>query len=65
MVFRSLVIVLIDYNAIYVNDLANKELITSIECISADSYYVFLMIIFKDAYHLRKHFNNDINGRIL
>jgi hypothetical protein len=64
-VSRSLIIVLISCDAVYVNDPANKELVTLTECISADGYHVPPMIIFKGAYHLRKHFKNDIDGRIL
>ena len=64
-VFGSLVIVLIGCDAVYVDDPANKELVSSTECISADIHHVPLMIIFKGAYHLHKHFNNDTDGHIL
>jgi hypothetical protein len=64
-VSRSLVIVPIGCDAVYVDDPANRELVISTECISADGHHVPPMIIFKGAYHPYKHFKNDIDGRIL
>jgi hypothetical protein len=51
--------------AVFVDDLNNKEIITSIECISATGYRVPPVLIFKGAYHLRKFFDNDLDGDIL
>jgi hypothetical protein len=60
-----LVIVPLDCETVYVDDPANRELVTSTECISASGHHVPPMIIFKGAYHLRKYFKNDIDGRVL
>jgi len=48
----SFVIVPADYEAVYVNNPENRELVTSTECISAGSYHIPPMITFKGAYHL-------------
>jgi len=47
---------------VYVDDPDNKELVTSTECISASGYHLPAMITFKGAYHLRKYFENDMDG---
>ena len=47
---------------IYVDDPENRELVTSTECFSAVGYHVPSMLTFKGAYHLRKYFENDLNG---
>jgi hypothetical protein len=65
MVASSLVIALADCNTIYVDDPANRELLASVECISAGRYYVPPMVIFKGAFHLRKSFKNDMDDNIL
>jgi hypothetical protein len=39
-------------DAVYIDDLNNKELVTSTECISASRYYILAMPIFKGIYHL-------------
>jgi hypothetical protein len=49
----------------YVDDLANRELVTSTECISAGGYHIPPMITFKGTYHLRKFFKNNIDSNIL
>ena len=64
-VVGSLVIVPADCQAAYVNDPNNQELITSTEYISASSYYVPPMIMFKGTYYLCKYFKNDIDDNIL
>ncbi len=46
MVSGSLVIVPIDYKAVFVDDPTNRELVTSTECISIGGYHVPPMIIF-------------------
>ena len=61
----SLVIVPTDTKEVYINDLKNRELITSTEYISAGSYYVPPIITFKGTYYLRKYFTNDIDSNIL
>lgn len=61
----AFVIVPANVNKVYVDDPDNRELITIIECISATGYHVPPMIIFKGAYHLRKHFDNDIDDNVL
>jgi hypothetical protein len=48
----SLIIIPVNTIVAYVDDPANQEFVTSIECISAGSYYVSPMITFKGAYHL-------------
>ena len=50
---------------IFVNDPDNRELVTCVECFSATGYHVPPMLIFKGAYHLRKYFENDIDGDTL
>jgi hypothetical protein len=52
-------------DAVYVDDPDNKELVTSTERIGASGYHVPAMLIFKGAYHLRKYFDNDIDGNTL
>ena len=49
----------------FVNDPDNRELVTSVEYFSATGYHIPLMLIFKGVYHLRKYFENDINGNTL
>jgi hypothetical protein len=65
MVSGSLVIVPLNCDEVYVDDPANRELVTSTECISATGHHVPPMITFKGAYHLRKHFKNDIDDNTL
>jgi esterase/lipase superfamily enzyme len=57
--------VLIDCKVVYTVDLDNKELVTSVETINYSSRKVLAMIIFKGVYHLRKHFENDIDSDTL
>ena len=64
-VARSLVITPIDCTAVYINNPANRELLTSVECISAGGYHAPPIIIFKGVYHLRRYFNNNIDSDIL
>jgi hypothetical protein len=61
----SLVVVPANCDAVYVDDPANRELVTSTECISAGGYHVPLAIIFQGVYHLRKYFKNNTSGDIL
>jgi hypothetical protein len=65
MIAGSLVIVPADCTAVYIDDPANRELVTSTECISAGGFHIPPMITFKGAYHLRKYFKNDMDGDIL
>lgn len=50
---------------IFLNDPDNKELVTCVECFNATGYHVPPMLIFKGAYHLKKYFDNDIDGNTL
>jgi hypothetical protein len=59
------VIVPKDYIVVYTADPDNKELITSVETVNWAGKKVPPMIIFTGAYHLRKHFDNNIDGDIL
>jgi hypothetical protein len=61
----SFVLVPVDCTVAYIDDPANRELVTSTECISAGGFHVPPMITFKGAYHLRKYFKNDTDGDIL
>ena len=61
----SLVVAPTNCDTIYVDDPANRELVTSTKCISAGGYHVPPMIIFQGAYYLRKHFKNDMSGDTL
>jgi hypothetical protein len=54
-----------DTIAAYSADPENKELITSVETIGYSGWKVPPMIIFAGAYHLRRHFKNDLDGDIL
>ena len=65
MVNGSLVVVPAGCTVAYVDDLENRELVTSTEYISAGGYHVPPMITFKGAYYLRKYFTNEIDGNIL
>jgi hypothetical protein len=60
-----LVIVPAGETTAFVDDPDNKELVTAVECISATGYHPPAMLIFKGAYYLRKHFDNDIDGDVL
>lgn len=55
----------IDCEAVYTADPDNKELVTSVETINYSGRKVPTMIIFKGAYHLQKHFKNNIDGDTL
>jgi hypothetical protein len=59
------VIVLVDCTVVYQADLANRELVTTVETLNYGGKKVLSMIIFSSAYHLRKHFDNDMDGDIL
>jgi hypothetical protein len=59
------VIVLVDCTVVYQADLANRELVTTIETLNYSRKKVLSIIIFSSVYHLRKHFDNDINSDIL
>ena len=61
----SLNIVPIYCETVYINDPANRELVTATECISAGGFHVPPMIIFKKAFHLCKYFKNNTDGNIL
>jgi hypothetical protein len=56
---------LLDYKAIYNIDLENRELVTVVAIINYSARRVPAMIIFKGAYHLHRHFKNDLNNNIL
>jgi hypothetical protein len=43
----------------------NRELVTTIETLNYSGKKVPSMIIFSSVYHLRKHFENDMDGDIL
>lgn len=59
------VIVPVDCMSVYVTDPDNKELVTSVETINWGGQKIPPMIIFKGAYHIRKHFDNDMNPNTL
>jgi DDE superfamily endonuclease len=59
------VIVPIDCTVVYQADPANRELVTTVETLNYGGKKVPSMIIFASAYHLRKHFDNDIDSDIL
>jgi hypothetical protein len=64
-VSSSLVVVPIDYKAVFVYDPINRELVTSTEYISTGGYHVLLIIIFAGVYHLRKYFKNNMSSNTL
>jgi DDE superfamily endonuclease len=59
------VIVPTDCDVVYQADPANREIVTSVETLNYRGQKVPLMIIFLGAYHLRKHFDNDMDSDIL
>ena len=59
------VIVPVDCTVVYQADPANRELVTTVETLNYGGKKVPSMIIFSGAYHLRKHFDNDMDGDIL
>jgi hypothetical protein len=59
------VIIPVDCQVAYQADPDNRELITSVETLNYGGQRVPSMIIFKGAYHLRKHFDNDLDGDTL
>ena len=61
----GLVIVPVGADKVYIDNPDNKELVMSTEYIRASGYHVPPMLIFKGAYHLRKHFENNIDGDTL
>jgi hypothetical protein len=62
---EEMVVVPADCITVYAADPDNKEFATSVETINYGGKKVAAMIIFQGAYHLRKHFDNDIDGNIL
>jgi hypothetical protein len=61
----SFVIVPADCETVYVDDPANRELVTITACISGGGHHVPDMVIFRGAYHLRKYFDNNMDGNTL
>jgi hypothetical protein len=59
------VIVPRDCDTVWISDPENRELVTAIITINCKGQKVPPMIIFKGAYHLRKNFDNDLDGDIL
>jgi hypothetical protein len=59
------VYVSLDCEAIYNADPDNRELVTAVATVNYGGRKVPAMIIFKGAYHLRRHFKNDLDGNIL
>jgi len=59
------VIVLVNCTTVYQADPANRELVTTVETLNYGGKKVLSMIIFASAYHLRKHFDNDMDSNIL
>ncbi len=64
MISGGFVVVPANTNVVFVDDPANREIVTSTECFSI-AYHVSAMITFKGAYHLQKYFENDIDGNTL
>ena len=60
-----MVIIPINCEVVYIADPNNKELVISVETINYGSRKVPTIIIFKGAYYLRKHFQNDIDSDTL
>lgn len=59
------VFVSLDCEAIYNADPDNRELVTAVATINYGGTKVPAMIIFKGAYHLRRHFKNELDDNIL
>jgi hypothetical protein len=58
------VYVLLDYDVVYNADLNNQELITVVATINYGGKKILAMIIFKGVYHLRGHFQKELDGGI-
>ena len=56
-----LIITSADCKVVYVDDPANRELVTLTEYIFLSNFHVLLIITFKGAYYLCKYFKNDID----
>lgn len=54
-----------DCKTAYYTDPDNRELVTAIVTLNYSQKRVPLIIIFAGAYHLRKYFDNDIDGDTL
>jgi hypothetical protein len=59
------VIVPADCTVAYHSDPDNRELVTAVVTFNYGKKKIPPMLIFADAYHLRKYFQNDINGDTL
>jgi hypothetical protein len=59
------VFVSLDCETIYNTDPDNRELVTVVATINYGSIKVPTMIIFKDEYHLRGHFKNELDDGVL
>jgi hypothetical protein len=59
------VIVPADCKVAYHTDPDNRELVTAVVTLNYSQKRVPLIIIFAGAYHLRKYFDNDMDGNTL
>ena len=59
-VFRSEVLIFVNFETVCIDDLTNQELVTAVECIFIGGYHDSFTIIFKRAFHLRKLFKKTI-----
>lgn len=51
--------------AVYLSDLHNREMASSVECISGKGWAVKLMIILAKSILIEKHFDNTIDDDVL
>ena len=51
--------------AVFLSDPDNRELLTSVECISAGGWAIEPMVIMAGRVFLEKHFDNDLNDDVL
>jgi len=61
----QLVFTRVENKAVYISDPENRELVTSMECISADGRSINPMIIMAGIVFKEKHFDNNLNGQTL
>jgi hypothetical protein len=61
----KLVITHINTKVVYLSDPDNREMVSSVECVSGTGFACALMIILAGSVLLEKHFNNDLDDDVL
>ena len=61
----QLVITHLNTKAVYLSDPDNREMVTSVECISGDRFAIASMIILAGTVLMENHFNNSIDDDVV